>query len=171
MELFAQSGLKMAAVAIALCLFIYIVPGIPGWAYALCILGILIGFGLAIASALQTIYPKFSKAFGRRVDQTKWVQKLRKLSDDARGLLAVIEEDAKTIFYYDPSAAAISALRDANIISVEVAGQNWGRYRRTFEFDTAYGRYRQAFRRELKLHRQDITKIRAMMESAARQAR
>jgi hypothetical protein len=171
LELFAQSGWKMAAGAIALCIFVYRFRDLPWWAYALCTLGILIGFGLAIASSVQAIHPKTSKFLARHIDQTKWVRNLRKLSDDARGLLAVVEEDAKPIFYYEPSAAAISALRDMNIIFVEVAGQNWGRYRRSFEFETAYGRHRQAFRRELKLHHQDIRKIRTMMEFASRQAR
>jgi hypothetical protein len=144
----------------------------------------IIGFPLALyalgslslfaSSAFARSYMAISGVISYVFDWIKWRIKLFALSNDARDLLALVEDDALETFYYDPRDKAVSLLRDRDILSavlISSSGDGWGKFVLTFPYKTACRRHRPMFRSVLSYSHDDASaQVRATMQKARRAA-
>lgn len=100
---------------------------------------------------------------------------MRALPEDARNLLAVIEEDGLRAFCFDPKSEAVALLRDRAILAPQNVGRLWGRYRLTDDYERAYYRHHSMFRSMLNYTQLDAIAVRYTMvqapDNAARSSR
>jgi hypothetical protein len=141
--------------------------GMPLVVYAL------LSVSLFVSSAAARSYMAIHGVISYIFDWIKWRRKLFALSDDARALLALVEEDALEAFYYDPRNKAVSLLRDQDILwaeGISSSGDGWGKFNLTYPYKKAYRRHRPMFRSVLKYSHEASTQVRATMQKARKAA-
>ena len=126
---------------------------------------------LFVSSATARSWPMLGHYSQNALDQLKWKRRLSALPEDARALLAQMEELALDWVWYDPRSREVSLLRDRDILEAELVAGEWGRYSLTSQYKIAYSRHRSLFRSMLKCSQTSAVRVQATMHTAERVAR
>jgi hypothetical protein len=130
-------------------------------------------FALFVSSAFAHAFLPISNFLSSVFDRLKWWLALAKLPEEARAILALMEEQNMEWLHYDPRNNAISLLRDKGIFQVDFMdskGEFWGTFRLTAPYRTAYARHRTMFRAAMKYSHDASMGIRSTMQAARRAA-
>jgi hypothetical protein len=134
----------------------------------------LVSVALFVSSATARSYTVILDTITNIFDWLKWRRRLRALPDEARILLAIIQEDALTTIYYDPRSHAVSLLRDLGILEADLIserGDRWGIFKVTAPYTRACARHRPTVRSALRYSHDAAVPVRATIEKAYRAAR
>lgn len=175
LEILKESGWKTAALAAASGLFWLTLrwgwfSSPPTWASPLAFLAFLVFGLLTVTSIFADLAPSLWRTVADKFEKLRWTLTLRALPKEVLDLLAVVEQDGLSSFYYFPGDPSIELLRDKNLLQVERSspdGRSWAKYRLNDKYQEACYRHRPTIRFALKNSNLDApNRIRAKMIKA-----
>jgi len=100
-----------------------------------------------------------------------WKKRFRMLSDEARALLDIIDQNALESFCYSPQSSVVLSLRDNEIAILDYRGDNWAKLHLSYPYERAIKMHRKTLRKEMLYPEETIPKVVQIIEASDRNSK
>lgn len=126
---------------------------------------------LFISSATARAFPIMKEIYAKKADIRLWKKRFRVLSDEARALLDVVDQNALESFCYSPQSPVVLSLQDNEIAILEHRGDDWARLRLSYPYQRAIKIHRKVLRNEMLYPEDIIPRVVQVVEVADRNSK